>query len=174
MITLITGGSGSGKSALAEEIAMKLPLPHIYIATMKPFGEETQLKIQRHREMREKKQFSTIECYGELGNVNVPEGATVLLECMSNLTANLMFSDEKYSNQELVNAVLCGVKALAQKAKYLIIISNEVFSDGIEYDYETAEYSAALGKINNELAKISDNVIEAVYGIPVLHKGELF
>ena len=42
MITVITGGSGSGKSAYAEEIVTKFgDLNRIYIATMFPFDKES-------------------------------------------------------------------------------------------------------------------------------------
>ena len=64
MITLITGGSGSGKSAYAEErITGFGERERIYIATMYPFDEESRQRVKRHRAMREKKNFQTIECY---------------------------------------------------------------------------------------------------------------
>ena len=44
--------------------------------------------------MRAGKGFDTLECYTGLSGVRVPEGCTVLLECMSNLVANEMFREE--------------------------------------------------------------------------------
>lgn len=42
MITLITGGSGSGKSAYAESVITGFgDFERIYIATMYPFDEES-------------------------------------------------------------------------------------------------------------------------------------
>ena len=56
MITVITGGSGSGKSAYAEKMVTDFgDLERIYIATMFPFDEESHQRIARHRQMREKK-----------------------------------------------------------------------------------------------------------------------
>ena len=53
MITLVTGGSGSGKSAYAEEVLTGFgDFPRIYIATMYPFDEESKKRIERHRKMR--------------------------------------------------------------------------------------------------------------------------
>ena len=54
MITLITGGSGSGKSAYAEEcIGMLSEGCHkYYLATMQVFGEEGQAKVERHQKLR--------------------------------------------------------------------------------------------------------------------------
>ena len=55
MFHLITGGSGSGKSEYAEQKLMeyashsKRNKKRYYIATMMPFGKETEEKIARHR-----------------------------------------------------------------------------------------------------------------------------
>ena len=59
MFQIVTGGSGSGKSAFAEALAMELGEKRYYIATMYPFGEESKKKIARHRAMRAEKQFET-------------------------------------------------------------------------------------------------------------------
>ena len=40
MLYLLTGGSGCGKSAFAEQLLLTLPAPRYYIATMIPYGEE--------------------------------------------------------------------------------------------------------------------------------------
>lgn len=63
MFTLVTGGSGSGKSEYAESLADSWNDPKIYVATMMPFDEETGKKIQRHRAMRRDKGFVTVECF---------------------------------------------------------------------------------------------------------------
>ena len=54
MITLITGGSGSGKSAYAEKYICRVSNENgykekYYIATMQVFDDEGQRKIDRHR-----------------------------------------------------------------------------------------------------------------------------
>mgnify|MGYP000447167111 CR=1 FL=1 len=72
MFHLITGGSGSGKSEYAEQKLMeyashsKRNKKRYYIATMMPFGKETEEKIARHRRLRAGKGFETIECYTDL------------------------------------------------------------------------------------------------------------
>ena len=72
MFHLITGGSGSGKSEYAEQKLMeyashsKRNKKRYYIATMIPFGKETEEKIARHRKLRAGKGFETIECYTDL------------------------------------------------------------------------------------------------------------
>ena len=76
MFHLITGGSGSGKSAYAEQCILDFQGNNrIYIATMYPFDEESHKRIQRHREMRKEKKFSTIECYTGLRSLELPNDA---------------------------------------------------------------------------------------------------
>ena len=53
MIHLVTGGSGSGKSAYAEQCILDFGgTRRVYIATMQPFGAEGQARIARHRKLR--------------------------------------------------------------------------------------------------------------------------
>ena len=85
MIHLITGGSGSGKSAFAEASIVALgEAQRFYIATMYPFDEESFRRIERHRNMRKEKKFTTVECYTGLKKLQLPSGCNILLECMSN------------------------------------------------------------------------------------------
>ncbi len=171
MLVLITGGSGSGKSAYAEERVLGFgKARRIYIATMFPFDEESLKRIERHRAMRRDKGFDTVECYTDLRSSEIPEDSVVLLECMSNLVANEMFQD-KGAKENTVDAVLQGVKTLLSKARQVVIVTNEIFSDAVSYEEETKEYQKNLGKINQALAVLADEVVEVVYGIPVYGKG---
>lgn len=179
MIYLVTGGSGSGKSAYAEELVEALSTEEemfqnksrYYIATMKPYGAETEKKIERHRKMRKEKQFSTVECYTSLEKANVPKDCIVLLECMSNLVANELFEPDG-AKENTVAAILSAVDKLSSHVKALVIVTNEVFSDGLDYGMEMECYLSCLGKINQELAKRASKVVEVVYSIPIYIKGE--
>lgn len=51
-----------------------------------------------------------------------------------------------------------------------MIVSNNVFEDGIAYDASTLRYIEALGRINTRLADLADHVLEVVVGIPVTVK----
>lgn len=171
MITLITGGSKCGKSSFAERILDGFHGRKIYIATMQPFGEDASEAIERHRKMRLGKGFETIEKYTNLHELSVTAGSAVLLECVGNLCANEMFR-----GNEIVcptGNVISGIKAVSETASELVIVTNQVGSDGISYSEGTAQYIRCLGEINRYIAEIADNVIECVYGIPFVLKGEL-
>jgi adenosylcobinamide kinase/adenosylcobinamide-phosphate guanylyltransferase len=55
---------------------------------------------------------------------------------------------------------------LQKQAAHLVLVTNEVFSDGIVYDPDTIQYQKQLAKINQVLAAEADEVTEVIYGIP--------
>ena len=208
MITLITGGSGSGKSAYAEKYICHASnekgfKEKYYIATMQVFDDEGQRKIDRHRRLRAGKGFITIEqprdiqdAVSKLQSENcLKTGRAALLECMSNLVANEMFppvdaSDTKeagvkkealdgpdnmrdYDNTliSLVSKkVLKEVSILSENVAELVIVTNNVFEDGVCYDESTMNYIKAMGIVNRGLAAMAESVVEVVAGITVAVK----
>lgn len=181
MLVLITGGSGSGKSAYAEDYITKISKDcrKYYIATMQVYDAEGQEKVCKHQKMREGKGFLTIEQPTDIQDaVNKMEKATTieniaLLECMSNLVANEMFKEGQIREWELVKEnIIGGIEKLSKNVTDLVIVTNNVFEDGINYDETTTNYIRAMGCINQELAKMADKVIEVVVGIPIIVKGK--
>ncbi len=194
MITLVTGGSGSGKSAYAESLLSSCEGIRYYIATMQIYDAEGEKKVERHRKLRAGKGFLTIEspmnvgkirfaCAGEAEQAQYRQGAerkvqgssgkkSALLECMSNLTANEMFTkDGMKSEEEVVEKIVSEIQTISKKLDNLVIVTNNVFEDGVIYDAGTMEYLRALGRINAALARLADRVAEVVVGIPVELKG---
>lgn len=164
---LVTGGSASGKSAYAESLVLESgKTRRYYIATMRPWGEEGRQRIEKHRRMRKEKKFETIECYTALKQVQIEPDSVVLLECMSNLTANELF-ETGGCDEEILERIVSGVLHLREQAESVIIVTNEVFSDGGTYDSETLRYIRLLGQVNIRLAALADRVTEVVFGIPV-------
>ena len=208
MITLINGGSGSGKSAYAEKYIChtskeKGCKEKYYIATMQVFDDEGQRKIDRHRRLRAGKGFITIEQPRDIQDAvsklqsesRLKTGRLALLECMSNLVANEMFppvaaSDiqaaeaEKETLDDLENMkdyentgisrvskkVLKDVSILSENVAELVIVTNNVFEDGVCYDESTMNYIKAMGIVNRGLAAMAESVVEVVAGIPVAVK----
>ena len=172
MKILLTGGSACGKSTFAEKLAAEFPPPRTYIATMIPYGDGSEEKVLRHQKQREGKGFNTLERYTDLLGVDLPAGGTVLLECLCNLTANELF-EPNAAGADTVTAVLAGIEKLAQRTENIIVVTNDVSSDGASYDKSVMNYIRALGEINKKAADMFDCVCELVCGIPVVLKGEL-
>ena len=160
MKILMIGGSGSGKSELAEDMALKIKKNTVYyVACMLPYGAEGKRRVERHRKLREGKGFITVEQYRGADKINV--GDTVILECASNLLANEMFGDMP-KNGEYVFRCIDNIKA-----ENIIVVSNNIFDDGILYDSSTMRYMEELALLNSKLAEWADEVYEAVCGISV-------
>lgn len=172
MMTLVIGGAASGKSEFAEGLVLNAgDMPRYYIATMQPFDDECRARIRRHREMRAKKQFQTVECFVNLDRVELTQKGVVLLECMSNLVANELYSPDG-AGDDTLKAVHRGICRLKDMCEEVIIVSNEVFSGGCDYEGDTLRYMRILADVNRMLAKEADNVYEVVCGVPVCHKGK--
>lgn len=185
MLYLVTGGSGSGKSEYAENLAMQLHKRQAsaagslyYVATMYSYDRESDNRIARHRNMRKGKGFSTIECYYNISCVQADKNDVLLVECMSNLLANEMYLPEGgikdrggMAGNQLALVMINPLLKLAEQAKELVIVTNEVFSDGARYDSESEKYRALLGELNRKLAAQAAAVVESVFSIPVIHKG---
>lgn len=187
MMELVTGGSGSGKSAYAESVICgKHRLlcettenaPLYYIADMIPYGRETEKKIKAHRKMRAGKGFVTLEWYVDLpGKISAPDspelkGSCVLLECVSNLTANEMYEPGGAQNTggDTPESVIKGVRMLKDQCAHLVVVTNDVFRESVPDSEEMTAYKGNLGMINRALAEMADQVTEVVFGVPVCIK----
>lgn len=179
MIHMITGGSGSGKSAYAEDWLLRYrnesgELPFLYIATMIPYGEEAGKKIERHHQLRAGKGFITLERYTDLKGLEIPANKGILLECVSNLAANEFYREDgtMKGRKETLERIIEGIQHLSGRTGCLTIVTNEVFSDINGYSHETEEYRELLGMLNQWIAAGADRVTEVVYGIPVCIKND--
>lgn len=171
---LITGGSKCGKSSAAEGILDGFEGDKFYIAAMEPFGEEAQKAIERHREMRRGKGFITIERSHDIDTLDIPcknTNSCALLECLTTLCANEMFTQEEITDPS--EKILRGLKSLSKQVEKLLVVTNEVASDGLEYPSGTMEYIRIMSLLNTAAAQLADVVIECVCGIPLLLKGTL-
>lgn len=189
MLHIVYGGSASGKSSYAESFAMSLQGEGrlLYIATMYPYkwnttelDLETMQRIERHRAMRADKGFDTVECYRHVEHIVAKRQDVLLLECMSNLLANEMYlepdsnagSDMAETMSPVSNKIVQALIDLSTRVQELVIVTNDVFSDGgsLTYDESTREYVKNLAEINCALARVAETVTEVVCGIPVIVK----
>ncbi len=189
MLHIVYGGSASGKSSYAESFAMSLQGEGrlLYIATMYPYkwntteiDPETMQRIERHRAMRADKGFDTVECYRHVEHIVAKRQDVLLLECMSNLLANEMYlepdsdagSDMAETMSPVSNKIVQALIDLSTRVQELVIVTNDVFSDGgsLTYDESTREYVKNLAEINCALARVAETVTEVVCGIPVIVK----
>lgn len=83
-----------------------------------------------------------------------------------------MFTGTQIRPKEAVTAcILRGVSQLMRETAHLVVVSGNVFEDGIVYNRTTMDYIYAMGEINRQLAACADRVVEVVAGIPVPVRG---
>lgn len=169
---LVIGGSKSGKSKISEDIALVLNKDKvIYIATMKPFDKEDELRIKKHIARRENFNFITIEKQKDICEIidEIHESDTVLMDSITSLLTNEMF-DKNIINDNPAPKIITELQLIMNKAENTVIVSDYIFSDGIIYDDITENYKRQLAIVNKELTKVCDNVLECTYGNVKYHK----
>ena len=179
MTALIVGGSKSGKSSLAQEMAVSLAGdgPLYYLATMVPRDGEDRARIARHLEDRAGLGFVTVEqgknLPGCLARAN-REG-TFLLDSVTALLTNEFFPPEKNYAPDYTAGQRVGddILSLARQVRHLVVVADDLFRDGARYDGTTESYRQALGGILCRLAEEAELVVEMTMGNPVVHKGVL-
>jgi adenosylcobinamide kinase/adenosylcobinamide-phosphate guanylyltransferase len=151
---LITGTEKCGKSEFAEIKALDFNLPCYYIATMKPYGEEGQKRVEKHRKMRSGKGFITIEKQVDINEVIIHNfQSTVLLECISNLVANEVFDNKKSSD-----IILQDIIELSEKSRNFIAVTTVFNAENC--DKETINYIETINFISNKFAEKCDYVYD--------------
>lgn len=175
MICLVTGGARSGKSTFAESIYNDKE-DVVYIATSRIYDEEMNERISLHKKSRPSL-WRTFE-----GNYNLSSsiGAeqNYLLDCITVLSSNIMFDitkDLEYIDyklqKEVEDTIIYEVKNLIdelnEKGFNLVIVTNEVGDSIVPEHHISRVFRDIQGRVNQQLAKLSDKVYLVCCGIPV-------
>ncbi|WBW98937.1 bifunctional adenosylcobinamide kinase/adenosylcobinamide-phosphate guanylyltransferase [Oceanirhabdus sp. W0125-5] len=176
-ITLVTGGSRSGKSSFAESLFEGRD-DVLYIATAIVTDKEMENRIKRHREDRN----SNWETYEGHKNLNKAIEGTdkkyVLLDCVTVMMTNLLFDKERdYDNmqKDALDSIMDEMKhefkllidSCRENDKELVMVTNEVGS-GIVPEYKISRvFRDIAGWINQYIAKLSDEVYIVACGLPL-------
>jgi adenosylcobinamide kinase/adenosylcobinamide-phosphate guanylyltransferase len=166
-VTFVLGGARSGKSRYAESLITALPRPWVYIATAEVRDEEMAARIATHKARREAG-WQTIEAPHELPEAlhAAPQGAAVLVDCLTLWLSNLMHAKFKI---DTMTARL--EQALAARTGATVLVSNEV-GLGIVPDNALARaFRDTQGVLNQRLAACADRVVFMAAGLPLTLKG---
>lgn len=165
MFILICGTSGSGKSFYAEERLKNFTTSKkFYIAAAKIYDAEMKERVKRHQEMRKNKGFITIEKSFDLGEIEIEKNSSALIEALTTWLANEMFEKK---NKNPLEKILRDFHILKAKCENIILVSDDIFSDGVIYDDLTENYIKTLAELTKKFANEADEVIECFAGLPV-------
>ena len=168
MIYYITGGTRSGKSRYAQNLALELSNNPIYLATARHWDDNFEKRIQRHMADRDER-WESIEEEKYLSTINL-ENRVVVVDCVTLWLTNF-FADNKYTNEEeTLKQIKDEFDKLVRINATFIIISNEI-GMGMHADTEVGRKFADLqGWINQYIAQKSDKAILMASGLPITLK----
>ncbi|MBQ9574200.1 MAG: bifunctional adenosylcobinamide kinase/adenosylcobinamide-phosphate guanylyltransferase [Synergistaceae bacterium] len=172
MMILILGTARSGKSSYAETRLESLKgLPKIYAAMSRIEDDEMRERVKRHQAMRSCKGFMTVECGNGLKAEDFPEGSAVLIESLTAWTANEMFcADGVRPCGDVVEKILSELSELGERVREVVIVSDDIFCDGVRYEGLTEEYVKCLAELTVKIAESADEVTEVFSGLPFTYK----
>ena len=176
-LIFVSGGARSGKSSFVENWAIENGKKVLFIATAERSDGEMEERIDSHIKNRPSS-WETIEAPSNISKSlddNYQKFDTIILDCINLLSANAIMKFSEHSNQEESDkAVLFQIEdvinAYNKSSATWLIVTNEV-GLGLVPPYKLGRlFRDSLGRANQKLAKISDEVIFMVSGIPMYIK----
>ena len=177
MKILIIGGSKSGKTSYAQDIASNLKKDGklYYVATMKPYDDEDSIRIKNHIDDRKNYDFETLEVQKNIETIIdiLNKKDVALIDSITALLCNEMFLKEG-TRENCSSFIVEGLKRISNNLKHIVVVSDYLFSDSKIYDEYTNKFMKELALSYRELANEFDVVIECNYKNIYFHKGKEF
>lgn len=176
-LTLVIGGSRSGKSRFAERLCARWQEKHghsvTYLATAPRLDGEMNRRIQRHRERRPAS-WRTVEeplrLVETIRGLSAADGI-LLLDCLSLWVNNWLYTHPLQDGEGAEEWAAEQTEQLAQACLEhpapVVIVTSEVGAGLIPPTREGRIYRDALGMMNQLLAARAEAVYAVISGIPV-------
>lgn len=181
---LILGGARSGKSRLAETLAMESGERVVYIATAQSGDGEMAQRITHHRERRPA-HWGCVEeplhLAATLASQAAP-GVCLLVDCLTLWLSNLLFAGQAAAQAEAGDAIDCPlfreqttalIDTLPQLPGHVILVSNEVGWGIVPMHPVSRLFADEQGRLNQRVAAVCDQVTLVAAGLPVTLKAPL-
>lgn len=170
MIQLILGGARSGKSRLAQQIAIDAQCPVIYIATAQAQDAEMQARIAQHQQQRPS-HWRLIEEPIELaGQLLAHDRAdqVILVDCLTLWMSNLLLAADPALQRQQCEQLYAVLPTLKSQ---LILVSNETGLGVVPMGELTRRFVDESGWMHQQLAQQADEVRFCVAGLSMQLKG---
>lgn len=167
LLTLILGGTRSGKSRYAESLIEALPPPWIYVATAEARDAEMAERIASHRARRDGR-WRTIEAPHDLAGTlrAAPAEAAVLVDCLT-----LWLSNRMLAEADLGQEIDAFEAALANHDGPAVLVTNEVGAGIVPDNALARRFQDLHGTLNQRIAARASRVVLMVAGLPLHVKG---
>ena len=176
MKVFLSGGAKNGKSALAQELAVRLAGdgPRYYVATMLPVDQEDRERIRRHVADRDGLGFETLEQGRDLPACleRADRRGVFLLDSLTALLMNEMFRDGRVDGAAGERCIR-DLTAFLHAVEHAVVVSDGIYCDAGRYDEITELYRRSLAALDRAAAALCDTVAELSAGQITIHKGGL-
>ncbi len=162
---MVTGGQRSGKSAFAETMALMRSERPVYVATARVLDEEFRHRVDLHQQRRANR-WTTLEEPLHVGDLTIPDGSVVLVDCMTLLATNWFFETGE-SVEAARDHVVSELDSLFSRNADFIVVTNEIGLGGVSSNCMQRRFADLQGWLNQSLAARADEVYLVVSGIPV-------
>jgi adenosyl cobinamide kinase/adenosyl cobinamide phosphate guanylyltransferase len=158
---LILGGARSGKSAMAERLAIESGDPVIFIATGEARDQEMEARIRRHREDRPAS-WETVEAPVDLlaAIASSSRGDFLVVDCLTLWVSNLL---EKGMDSGEINPVAAAAAQELSRRRG-VVVSNEVGLGIVPANELARAFRDALGSVNATFAAAAERAVLMVAG----------
>ncbi len=176
-ITLITGGCRSGKSRHAQELAEQAGRKRLFIATAPVLDAEMRERVERHRKMRQGREWKTMEEQIDLPGClrRAPAFDVLLCDCLTLWVNNLLFDAEKSGTLITEDRITKLSREVCDAARNIpgrvFFVTNEVGLGIVPENKLSRLYRDLVGRCNQEIAAAANSVVLMVSGIPIQVKG---
>lgn len=171
-VTLIIGGTRSGKSRFAESLAEQSSAPRCYLATALAGDREMAERISRHQ-ARRGTSWQTVEEPRELlATLRDLDGrfSVILVDCLTLWLSNILLAHDE-DPLPVRAAVTELAAALPSLTTPLLIVSNEVGMGIVPENRLARLFRDLAGEANELLARAGDEVYVVFSGLPLKLKG---
>lgn len=171
MHELILGGARSGKSRLAERLAVESGLAVTYIATARALDDEMAARIEHHRRRRPAG-WALVEEPLALARVLREQAGRercLLVDCLTLWLTNLLLVDDSARLARERDALL---ECLPQLPGRIILVSNETGLGVVPLGELSRRYVDEAGWLHQALAERCRRVLFCVAGLPMTLKGD--
>jgi adenosylcobinamide kinase/adenosylcobinamide-phosphate guanylyltransferase len=169
-LALVLGGTRSGKSRFALELAGNFPAPRLYLATAEAGDEEMAARIAQHRRDRGDG-WDTWEVPLDLtGALVQAQGRyqVILADCLTLWLTNWLIREGDTS--ALKNVCLDLVATVKEGSTPTVLVSNEVGCGIVPENPLAREFRDWAGWLHQQLAAAADLVVLTVAGLPLIIK----
>ena len=171
-LIFITGGARSGKSQFAQKLADSIEGRKVFLATAGALDEEMKYRIAVHKKerpsgwdtMEETKHLSKalMTCKGKFD--------VILIDCLTLWVSNLLANDT-VDEAQILEDVKHFISSCRAIQGTVIVVTNEVGLGIVPANKLARMFRDVSGKVNQEIAAVSDDVYLVIAGVPLRLKG---